>query len=221
MSSAPAPETVPVHPIVGFTAALAGALDRVLVHEPAFLGVEDKRTVLVGLARQRARLEALELAVLAAADRDDVGAASGATSTAAWLAHQVLADRPESAAKVNLARALDGQHPVTRVGLAAGDYSTAHAGVIVRALADLPPGLDPDLVDRAEKTLVEEAHHLTPRQLRTVGRHLLEVVAPEATEDRERDRLDRQDAAAYAAARLALRANGDGTTTAFSGWSPF
>jgi hypothetical protein len=205
----------PVHPILGFTRALAGALDRVLTCEPTFLTAEDKRTVLVDLARQKARLEALELAVLAAADRDEVGAESGATSTAAWLAHHTLTDRPETAAKVKLARALDDTHRATAGGLAAGDYSTAHAAVIVHALGDLPADLDPDITVRAEKTLVEEAAHLTPRQLRTVGRHLLEVVAPEVVEARERDRLDRADAAAFASARLTMRSLGDGTT---QGW---
>jgi len=212
-----------VHPIVGFTRALSGALDRVLVCEPAFLTIEDKRAVLVELARQQARLEALELKVLAAADRDEVGAETGATSTAAWLSQVTLADRPEAAARVRLARALDDQHRATAAGLAAGDYSTAHATVITRALADLPADLPDDLPDdlgqdvkeRAEKTLVEEAHHLTPRQLRTVGRHLLEVIVPEVAETVERDRLDRADAAAYARARLTLRSNGDGTTV---GW---
>ena len=188
----------PVHPIVGFTAALAGALDRVLVHEPAFLTVEDKQTALVVLAKQKARLEALELAVLAAADRDDVGAETGGSSTGVCLSHQTLADRPEAAARVKLARALDDQHSATAVGLAAGNYSAAHAAVITRALADLPADLDPDVLVRAEKTLVEEAHHLNPKQLRTVGRHLLDVVAREILEARERDRLDRADAAAYA-----------------------
>jgi hypothetical protein len=202
----------PVHPILGFTRALAGALDRVLTCEPTFLTAEDKRTVMVDLARQKARLEALELAVLAAADRDEVGAASGATSTAAWLAHHTLADRPETAAKVKLARALDDTHRATAGGLAAGDYSTAHAAVIVRALGDLPADLEPDITVRAEKTLVEEAAHLTPRQLRTVGRHLLDVVAPEVVEARDRDRLDRADAAAFANARLTMRPLGDGTT---------
>ena len=213
--TSPAASDGRVHPILGFTRALAGALDRVLVCEPAFLAVEDKRTVLVELARQRARLEALELKVLAAADRHDVGAETGATSTDAWLAHVTLADRPEAAAKVKLARALEQDHTATAAGLATGDYSTTHAAVMVRALADLPADLEPDLVVRAEKTLVEEAHHLTPKQLRTVGRHLLEVVAPDVLEARERDRLDRQDAAGFASARLAMRANGDGTTT---GW---
>jgi hypothetical protein len=161
--------------------------------------------------------------VLAAADRDDVGADSGATSTAAWLAHETLADRPEVAARVRLARALDEQHTQVSAGLAAGDHSVAHASVMVRALDDLPGSLDTglptdlpaDLVSAAEKTLVEEAHHLTPRQLRTVGKHLLEVVAPDVVDARDKDRLDRQDAAAFALARLTMRANGDGTTT---GW---
>jgi hypothetical protein len=96
----------------------------------------------------------------------------------AWLAHVTLADRPEAVAKVKLARALDEANALTAAGLAVGDYSVAHAAVIVRALVDLPADLEPDLVARAEKTMIEEAVHLTPKQLRTVGRHLLEVVAP-------------------------------------------
>jgi hypothetical protein len=205
----------PVHPILGFTRALSGALDRVLVCEPAFMTPEEKRKALVGLARERARLDALELKVLAAADRDDVGAETGATSTAAWLSHVTLADRAETVRRVKLARALDDEHQETSAGLAAGDYSTQHAGVMVHALHELPDELEPDLRMRAEKTLVEEAHHLTPKQLRIVGKHLLDVVAPEVVEAKERNRLDRQDAAAYANARLAMRANADGTT---DGW---
>ena len=48
-----------------------------------------------------------------------------------------------------------------------------------------------------------------------MGRHLLEVIAPDEAEAREQDRLDRQDAAAYANARLVMRSLGDGTT---QGW---
>ena len=214
MTSTPVP-VERVHPIVGFTRALGAALDRVLVCDPVFLSIPDKQTVLVELARQQARLEALELKVLAAADRDDVGAGSGATSTAAWLAHTTLADRAETATRVRLSRALEDQHPLTGAGLASGDFSTAHAAVITRALADLPADLDPDLAVRAEKTMVEEASHLTPRQLRVVGRHLLEVVAPDVVETREKDRLDRADAAAFANARLTMRPVGDGST---QGW---
>ena len=80
------------------------------------------------------------------------------------------------------------------------------AGMPAGMPAELARELDPDVVARGEKTLVEEATHLTPRQLRRVGRHLLDVAAPEVAEARERDRLDRQDAAAYATARLTMRA---------------
>ena len=231
MSSAPAPQTAPVHPILGFTRALADALDRVHTLEPVFMAPEDQAEALVELHRQRTRLEALELKVLAAADRNSVGVQTGPqvghTSTAAWLAHHTRVDRSATAAKVKLARALDAEHPQIATALAAGDCSLDHAAVAVHALDDLPAdlptdaepgaGTDPDvdLLSRAEKTLVDEAQHLSPRQLRVVGRHLLEVLAPEVAEARERVRLDRQDAAAYALARLALRALGDGTT---QGW---
>jgi hypothetical protein len=204
-----------VPPTLGFVRALARALDRALVSEPAFLTAQEQREVLVELEAQRARLDALQLKVLAAADRNDVGAETGATSTGAWLSHVTLADRADTMARVKLARALDDERPLTASGLAAGDYSAVHASVIVRAIDELPDSLDAALIDRAEKTLVEEAHHLTPKQLRIVGRHLLEVVAPDVADARVRDRLDRQEAAVYATARLRMRANGDGTT---DGW---
>lgn len=204
-----------VHPIVGFTRALGAALDRALVHDPVFLTPEDKRTVLVELAREQARLEALSLRVLAAADRDDVGAESGAVSTAAWLSHATRVDRSEAARRIRLANSLEREHPVAAAGLADGAYSSSHAAVISQSLADLPVDLGVDVLDRAEQTLVAEARHLTPKQLRTVGRHLLEVVAPDLVETRDRDRLERQEAAAYAVARLSMRPNGDGTT---DGW---
>ena len=116
---------------------------------------------------------------------------------------------------MKLARALDGNHSLTANGLAAGDHTRAHAAVIVRALDDLPGDPGADVAARAEKTLVEEARYLTPKQLRTVGRHLFEVVAPDEAEAGERDALDRQDAAAFRDARLTMRSLGDGTT---QGW---
>jgi hypothetical protein len=207
------------HPILGFAAALGGALDRVLRVEPVFMTPDQKRQALVELARQQARLDALALRVLAAADLDDVGAAAGASSTGVWLSHETRADRGEAAARVKLARALDRDRAATAAGLAAGEFSVEHAKVIVRAVADLPGdldgGLDGGLVGCAEKTMVEEARHLTPQQLRTVGRHLLTVIAPDEADARLKKQLDDEDAAAHARARLTMRSMGDGTT---KGW---
>jgi hypothetical protein len=208
-------QTPVAHPILGFAAALGGALDRVLTVEPVFMTADQKRAALVELDRQQARLDALALRVLAAADLDDVGAEVGAASTGAWLSHETLADGAEAAARVKLAAALDRERQQTAVGLAAGEFSVEHARVIVRALVDLPGDLEPDLVASAEKTMVEEAHHLTPKQLRTVGKHLLDVIAPDDVEKKLGDQLAREEAAAHASARFTMRSNRDGTTT---GW---
>jgi hypothetical protein len=214
-----APVAPVAHPILGFAAALGGALDRVLRVEPVFMTSEEKRAALIELDRQRARLDALALRVLAAADLDDVGAASGASSTGAWLSHETRADRAEAVARVKLAQALDRDRQQTAAGLGAGEFSVEHAKVIVRAVADLPGdldgGLDGGLVGCAEKTMVEEARHLTPQQLRTVGRHLLTVIAPDEADARLKKQLDDEDAAAHARARLTMRSMGDGTT---KGW---
>jgi hypothetical protein len=48
------PAAASVHPVVGFTRAFGAALDRVLVHDPAFLHPEDTQLVLVELASQHA-----------------------------------------------------------------------------------------------------------------------------------------------------------------------
>jgi hypothetical protein len=150
------------HPILGFVAALGGALDRVLRVEPVFMTPDQKRRALVELARERARLDALALRVLAAADLDDAGAQSGASSTGAWLSHETRADQGVAAGRVKLAKALDGDRAATAAGLVAGEFSVEHARVIVHAIADLPADLDAGLVASAEKTMVEEAHHITP-----------------------------------------------------------
>src|SRR5688572_26926979 len=86
----PAPPTggVPgAHAVVRFTASLSGALDRLGSVPLWSMTSDEQREALVGLRRQQARLKQLELAVLVQADRDGLGAESGATSTAAWLAH--------------------------------------------------------------------------------------------------------------------------------------
>jgi hypothetical protein len=219
-----APAEPAAHPILGFAAALGGALDRVLRVEAVFMTSEEKRAALIELDRQRARLDALALRVLAAADLDDVGAASGASSTGAWLSHETRADRSEAVARVKLAQALDRDRQQTAAGLGAGEFSVEHAKVIVHAiagladladLADLSGDLDAGLVESAEKTMVEEARHLTPKQLRTVGKHLVVVIAPDEAEARLGVQLDRAEAAAIASARFTMRPNGDGTST---GW---
>ena len=93
MTSVTAPPPPPIgqppagHAVVRFTASLAAALDRLAEVPTWSMTPAEQRQALVELRRQRNRLRELELRVLVQADRDDVGAESGAVSTAAWLAH--------------------------------------------------------------------------------------------------------------------------------------
>jgi hypothetical protein len=68
--------------VVRFAESLSRALDR-LAETPAWsMSQAEQREALVRLRRERARLQELELRVLVAADRNEVGADSGATSGA-------------------------------------------------------------------------------------------------------------------------------------------
>ena len=69
-----------------------------------------------------------------------------------------------------------------------------------------------DLVAQAEGRLVAEAAQFGPRQLRILGRRILDVVAPEVAEDAERRALEREEAHAAAVTTLTSRRRGDGTT---------
>ena len=100
------------HAVVRFVASLSGALDGLAGTPLWSMTPEEERAVLVELRRQRARLEELELRLLVQADRDGVGADSGATSTPAWLAHATRTTTSARYRDLHLAKKLD--EPVRR-----------------------------------------------------------------------------------------------------------
>ena len=101
------------HPMLTLVAALDAAVDEVAGVDPIYMTVPDKKATLTGVARARARLEAVELKVLAAAD--DIAEATGDRSTATWLANQTREAHGTVRRKAALARALalDGRRPPT------------------------------------------------------------------------------------------------------------
>ena len=85
----------------------------------------EQAEALLLLERLKSRLSELDLRVLTAAVRNEVGAASGATSTAAWLAHETRQTRVRCSAAARLAEALDERYDATRRALgAAGSTRT-------------------------------------------------------------------------------------------------
>ena len=111
-----------------------------------------------------------------------------------------------------MAASLGSTWTQTADALGAGDLNLAQARVIVEALDVLPDELGDDLVVKAEAYLVEQAAVFGPRELRHLGRGVLEHLAPEVADEAEYQRLLADERRAQAATRLDLRPRGDGST---------
>jgi len=95
------------------------------------------------------------------------------------------------------------------------DQVVGDVDVIARAAQKLPAGLDDQQRRRVEEHLLEQAARLTPDQLRRRARRALEAIEPDpSVVDAEHERqLREEEDDAYAAARLTLHDNPDGTTS--------
>ncbi len=157
--------------------------------------------------------------MLAQAETRDVAAEVGATSTANWLAHETKLTRKEAHRRVRLARDLE-EFPTTSAALAAGEVVAEQVHEICHAVArldkipaDLVADRDldlPALKTHAEQHLLAEAEHHDAKELRILGRHLLDVVAPEVAEEHERRLLEQEEERARAKTRFTMSEDGQG-----------
>ena len=187
---------VPIRPpLLRAVDGIGRLLDDVTAFDPIYLTTGEKEELLVALERQATRLAALTARTLATAG--DVTEAHGTRHAGAWLAHETRQD-PEAGRRVQrFAEGLARRWPVLAEAYGAGSVTTAQAGVIGRALDDLPADLDPELRRRAEGHLVEQAAHFSPRDLKVLGRRVLEVLAPEVAETHEAKLLAREEQEAW------------------------
>ncbi len=193
---------------------LHACLDRVTGLDVDRLDCAEQTELLRSLARAEARIAALRLRVLAAADRSQTALRSGAASTGQWAARLANADHAAAQREVGLAQGLD-RRTATQQALSAGTISAEHAAVIVRADRDLPAQVTAAQRDVVEAALVEKARSLSPGALRRAARRALAAVEADlrlvdahenalvaAEEDRARRRTT-----------LSLHDNGDGTVS--------
>ncbi len=201
------------HPLLRALADVDDRLDDVAALDPTFLPTSDKARALVAVDREIARLEGLRLDLLTASA--EVADDAGARSAGLWLAAE-RHDDPR--AGVRSQRLADGVARWRGVGAALRDGRAhlAQAAVLVHALDALPADLDPAVRERAEARLVAEASQLTPRQLRVVGRRVLEVVAPDLAEAEEERLLRAEEERGRRDSRLTFRPRGDGSTDLFA-----
>lgn len=198
------------HPVLACVEAIARSLAEVRGVDPLFLEVRTKREALVSLSRLEDQLHALWLRVIAASD--DVADLEGHRDVASWLTHRTHHDRATDRRAQRLATSLSRRWTGTLEALGEGRVSTDQAEVIAAALDDLPGGVATDVVSRAEHHLIEQAAQFGPRDLRRLGRRILEVVAPDVADDEERTRLESEERRARRRTTLATHPLGDGTT---------
>jgi hypothetical protein len=202
------------HPIVGFARAVGRGLDRVGQVEPVFMTTSEKKAALLELHSAEQRLTALRMRVMAVAD--DVAEETGARDAGAWLAHHTRTERGTSTSALRLGEALEQSWKRLGQALGEGRVNLEQARVIHRALSELPTSgphaLEPETLVKAEEHLIDLAADYRPRELARLGRHILEVVAPEIAEAEEGRRLDKEERRARETTSLHTKRLGDGST---------
>ncbi len=185
-------------------------VDEIGAVDPVYLTTVEKQSAMVDLARERSRLEAIELRILAASD--DVAEVTGARSAAEWVADQTRRAHGVVRRDAVLAEALGSRWTRVAHALGAGAVNVAQARVLVETLDALPTDLGDDLRVKAEAYLVVQAEAFGPRELRRLGRGVLEHLAPEIADQAEYQRLVAEERRARAETRLSFTPRGDGST---------
>ena len=191
-------------------AVIAGALTD--LDEVSLLGLDQAATAasLVEIAVAEARLGELKHRVLAHASQVRVEEATGAATTATWLARATRTTVRSSRRAVHLATTLETYQRL-REGYAAGTVNTEQAEVIARALDALPTDIPATVRTAAEQRLVDLAVHHDACDLRVLGDRVLDVVAPQVADAHEAARLEAEERAAARKAMLTMTPDGQGS----------
>jgi hypothetical protein len=191
-------------------AVIAGALTD--LDEVSLLGLDQTATAasLVEIAAAEARLGELKHRVLAHASSVRVEEATGAATTATWLARATRTTVRSSRRAVHLAAALETYQRL-REGYAAGRVNTEQAEVIARALDAIPVDIPATVRAAAEQRLVELAAHHDACDLRMLGDRVLDVVAPAVADAHEAARLEAEERAAARKTMLTMTPDGQGS----------
>ena len=191
-------------------AVIAGALTD--LDEVSLLGLDQAATAasLVEIAVAEARLGELKHRVLAHASQVRVEEATGAATTATWLARATRTTVRSSRRAVHLAAALETYQRL-RAGYAAGRVNTEQAEVIARALDAVPVDIPATVKAAAEQRLVDLAAHHDACDLRVLGDRVLDVVAPAVADAHEAARLEAEERAAARKTMLTMTPDGQGS----------
>ena len=198
------------HPVLRAVDEIDQSLKDITDVPVEFLSTTEKREALLAAQVVAARLDGLRTRLMAASA--DVADDEGCRDVATWLSLRAHTDRAGTARLLRLARALDSRWQQVGEALRYGRLTLDQAEVIVQALQALPGDLPADLFAAAEAKLVADAQDFGPRELRVLGRRILDVIAPEIGEDAERKALEAEEQAARRTTSLTTQRFGDGST---------
>jgi len=161
--------------------------------------------LLRGLETQRRRLPVVDHALVAELDQRGIAGELAVRDTKTLLRDALrLSPRQAKAryaAAVDLGprRGLTGEAlppllPAVAAAQADGAISPEHAKVITRVIEQLPPAVEAEHGPAVEERLVAEAARFDPSVLARIGRHLLDWINPDGTQDREAEHERRRHA---------------------------
>ncbi|HSV38186.1 MAG TPA: DUF222 domain-containing protein, partial [Nocardioidaceae bacterium] len=199
-----------VHPLHVFAGRLHTALNG--LGSPAVWSMSETELTesMMELASGVARVQAQLLTCVGHADRTNVASETGQVNTAALLRSLTRMTVVEANRAVKTAGLLE-KMPPTAEALLTGAVNVAQATVILDAVAALPDSVGREDRDKAERHLLDLAAVHDARELKRLGRHLMDVIDPEGADQRLADQLEREERRAARKAYLSLWDNGDGT----------
>ncbi|GAA2757599.1 DUF222 domain-containing protein [Actinopolymorpha rutila] len=169
------------------------ALDSAWVTPKGSLDAGEVGSLIAQVRARKARIEALELALVRQAEACDIGKLTGAPNATVYLRTAQRMSQHESSTAVGLASDLDKEARLTGEALAAGLVSVRQAQVIAEAIKKLPEYVGVDERVEAEEFLIVKARFANPDELRVLGEKLLERIAPEEYDRLMREELERKD----------------------------
>ncbi len=199
-----------LHPFLRSVAAIAVAVEDAGAARPDLLSIPEKERALLELVRLESELAGLKLRVLGCAD--DVATEHGARDAAAWLAHKALIDRGPARRDGELATALTERWARLESALICGAINVPQVRACVAVLEELPTDLDPTLVVAVEEQLVALAADWAPKDLRVLGRKILEAIDPDVADAHEARTLEEAERRAHESTSLSFSRLGDGST---------
>jgi hypothetical protein len=203
------------HPVLDLAIRLHARLESIAELPLSSMTAEEKREALILLSQDAAQLDALRLRLLSEAEQSEATADTGAATAADWMAVETRQVRRDTRSDLKLAQKLD-HHDVLSSAMAHGDVNLSQARAIVASLDQLPArgefAISAEQRTAAEAHLVKLAADHDAKQLRHLGRHLFEVIAPELADQIEGKALEAEEARALQRTTLTMWEDDEGTT---------